>query len=123
MLTATIGIDIVCIAAVDNDVALGKQRLELINDRIDRGTGLHHDHDSARRRKAVDEGFQRVVALDAVRSSRFNNSRRTAAEAIDEFMSRLSGSIVNANGEPFVGHVHDQVLSHNRQADQADIMS
>ena len=122
MLTATIGIDIVCVAAVDDDVALGKQRLELVNHSVNRSTGLDHDHDSARRREAVDEGFQRVIALDAVLSSCFNNSRRTAAEPADELMSRLRRSVVNTDGKTFVGHVHDQVLSHNREADQADIM-
>ena len=119
---AAVRIHVVRITAVDNDVAFGQQRLQLIDHSIDGGSRLDHNHDSARCRQTVDECCQRVVAFDAIRHSRFDNSGRPTAKATYKFVSRLRRAVVDADGKSFVGHVHDQILTHNRQADQADIV-
>ena len=122
LFAASIGINVIRIAAVDDDVAFRQQWLQLFNHGIDRSTGLNHDHDSARRSEAVDKFCQRVIALDAIRRSRFNNSRRTTAKTTHELMSGFSRPVVNADRKTFIGHVHDQVLSHDGKANKADIV-
>ena len=53
------------VAAVDDDVALAQQRLELVDHGIDRRAGLDHHHHLPRRFQAGDEVLQRVIAVDA----------------------------------------------------------
>ena len=119
---ATVGVDVIGVTTVDDDVALVEQRLQGIDDGVCSSAGLNHDHDPARRRQAVHEIFQRFVTVNPVSGPFLNDTFRTIAQAVDEFGHLLSRAVVNGDVEPFVGHVHDQVLSHDGKADEADIV-
>ena len=118
----TIGVAEVAVAAVDDDVALRQQRLELIDHRVHRRTGFDHNHHPPRRFETAHEFFQRVITLDAVDSPRVNFVGWFIFQATHEFISRGGGPIVNPHGEAVIGHVQDKVLAHDGQTDQTDIV-
>ena len=122
LFVAAVGIDVVGVTAVDDDVAFGEERFELVDDGIDGGAGFDHDHDAAWGGEAVDEVLEGVVATDAIGCTGFDDAWWAGGEAIDEFVGGFCGAVVDTDGEAFVGHVHDEVLAHDGEADEADIV-
>jgi hypothetical protein len=83
-----------CNCAVDHDVALGKQRLELLHRAIDDGRG-QHDPDHARRRKPSDQigergRGERALLGDGAYGIGVNVVRDTAVAAFISRRDRLA---------------------------------
>ena len=52
----------------------------------------------------------------------FDHAFGAIAKAVYEVGHRFSCAVVNSDVETFVGHVHDQVLTHDCEANEADIV-
>ena len=119
---ATVGVPEIRVAAVDDDVTSGQQRLELFDHAIHRGTGFHHDHDPARGLQAAHEGFKRVITLDPISRPCMNLVGRFVLQSPDEFVGGSGRAIEDRDRKSVVGHVQNEILTHDGQADQTDIM-
>ena len=117
-----VGVVKVGVATIDDDVAFGEQWLQRVDDRVRSPTSLDHDHDAPRRCQTVDEILELLITVNPVRGPFLDDAFWTIAEAVDELRHLLGRAVVNGNVEPFVGHIHDQVLTHHSKADQADIV-
>jgi hypothetical protein len=78
---------------------------------VDGVAGLHHEHDAARALEQAGEFFHGMCA-DNLCPFGFVG---------DEIVHLGNGAIENRNFEPVVVHVEDKVLSHDGEADEADI--
>src|SRR4030088_1940215 len=83
----------------------------MIDDLIDRRTGLDHDHGFARPRGRPNEFFHRLRG-DNVFSFRFGGG---------EFLRHFGGAVEDGDRESFGFHVEDEVLAHDSEADEANI--
>src|SRR5438552_10813207 len=99
------------IAAIDDDVAFFEKGSELADDRVDRRTGLDHDHCFPRFLERADEFLHRPRWLNIF----------AFGFSVRELLRHLPGSIEHSDGEPFRFHVENEVLAHHGQADEANI--
>ena len=101
VLGPAVGVGEVRVASVDDDVTLLQKRKKGLNPVIDSLAGLDEEHDAAGRLELGDEllvgvGTDDGLALSFVRQ---------------EVVDLGDGSVVSADGEAMVSHVHDQVLT------------
>jgi hypothetical protein len=99
------------VAAVDDDVARFQVRQQMFDHLIDTLARLHHQHRAARPLQQPDE------LLDGVGSGDLGPFGFVGQKVI-----HLGNSaVVHGHLEAMIVHVEDQILSHDSQADQADI--
>jgi len=99
------------ISAVDDYVAFLEQKRELIDDRVNRRSGLDHDLRFARLLKRADKFLNRARRLNIF----------SFGAAAGEFLGHFGGPIKNGNGKSLRFHVEDKILAHHSQANQANI--
>ena len=99
------------VAAIDDDVAFIEVWQQGLNDLVDHGAGFDHDHDPA-------GGFQ-VCAhfLDGMSA----NDRLAGAAAVNKLVDPARRAVVHRHREAMACHIQDEVLAHDREANQADI--
>ena len=100
------------VAPVDDAVAGLQVGQELLDRLVDSLTGLHEQHDPPRPPQS------RGKLGDAVRPS---NRRPAPRRGAEELVRRLDGAVEYDDGIAVVVDVEDQVLAHDRQADQSEI--
>ncbi len=122
VLRPAVGVVEVGVAAVDEDVPRLQQRLELVDDGVDRFAGLDHDHRPPGALEAGDKFFERVVAFDPLRGTGVDLVGRFRLQAADELIGGTGGAVVDRHGEAVVGHVENEVLAHDGQADESDVV-
>ena len=122
LFVSAVGIDVVGVATVDDDVAFGEERLELIDDGVNGGPGLYHDHNATWGGEAVYEVLEGIVAADAVGCAGFDDTWGAGGKAAQEFVGGFRGAVIDTDGKTFVGHIHDKVLAHDGEADETDIV-
>ena len=97
------------IASVNDEVAGGKQRQQLVDHGIHRLAGLYHQHDAARLFQKADEFLQRIAGRNAF-----------FGHGLHKCFGFGRGPVIYSNFEPVARHVAHQVLAHHGQANQAD---
>ena len=108
---AAVGVGVVAVAAVDNDVA-GLQIGQQLGDGLVYGiSGAHHQHDDARFCKAVGEFLQAVGAADLC----------VFGGTLQEGIDFVGAAVVGDDFVAVVVHVEDEVLPHDGEADDADV--
>ncbi len=105
------GIGIVGVAAVDQDVAFFQQGQELLDELVDGCARLDHQHDFPRTLQGGTQFGKRMRADDF----------QALAAAVYEIIHLGRGAVEDRDGASAAFHVQHQVLTHDRQADQADI--
>ena len=109
--STTVGVGIVGVTAVDDDVAGLQQRDELVDEIVDSLTCLHHKHHLARTLQRSHKVFERHSAVDVL----------TLGAGIHEIFNFRYSAVEDAYAETFALHVEHQVLTHHRQADKANV--
>ena len=111
ILGAADGIGEVAVAAVDEDVVLFQERDQLIDEIVHGGAGLDHHHDFAGLFEGVHQFLEGMGADELL----------AFAASIDQFVHLGRGPVEHRDGITAAFHVKDQVFTHHRKADQADI--
>jgi hypothetical protein len=101
------------VAPVDHDVALVQQRDQLVDHRVGRVPGLHHDHDRARLLDARDEVLHRLRADELT----------VVPVLVEKRRHPLRGPVVHRNGVAVRGHVAGEIATHDGEAGHADVRS
>src|SRR5699024_1865748 len=104
VLFATNGVGVEGIAAVDDDVAIFHCISELVDNRVGRRTGLHHDDGLAGALQRSDELFNRFRSNEIAFRSVFGN----------ESTSAFRTAVVHGDGIAIASKVTGQVAAHNR---------
>ena len=110
-LGASVGVRIVGVAAIDNDVALFEMRRQVGDHLVDGVAGLDHQHHAARLLQDLRQ------LLDGVRAHHLG----AGGFVRDEIVDLRNGAIEDGHAISVVVHIQDQVLAHYREADQADV--
>ncbi len=110
-LVAALRVAEVRVAAVDEDVAGIEVRKDLLDHRIGRGAGLHHDHQHTRPRERTDPIGDGIVA----------GQRALAAVFGHERFGATGGPVVDGDGDVVVGDVAREVRAHRCQAREAEM--
>ena len=111
VLRAPFGIGKVGIAAVDDHVAGGQQRNQLVDELVDRRPGLDQHHHFARPSQIADQ------LLDAVAADK----TLACGAALDQGIHLVDRAVKHGHAEAAAFHVQGQVLAHHGQTDQAKI--
>ncbi len=111
VLGAAVGVGEERVAAVDDDVAGFEMRQQVVDHLVDGVAGLDHQHDAAR---ALEQAGQ---LLDGVRA----DDLRALGFVGEEVVDLGDGAVEDGDFEAVVVHVEDKVLSHDGEADQANI--
>ncbi len=111
VLGAAVGVGEEGVAAVDDDVARFKIRQHVVDHLVDSVAGLDHQHDAARALEQADELFDGVRADDL-------GALGFVGQEVVHFGD---GAVEDGHLEAVVVHVEDEVLSHDGEADQADV--
>ena len=101
----------VAVAAVQDDVSLLQQGEQLLDEIIHRLARLHHQHHLARLLQRVHQLLQGIGADDVL----------ALGAPLNKILHLAGGAVEHRHGEALALHVHDEVLPHHRQADQADV--
>ena len=112
-LGAAVGIRVMRVAAVDDDVALFEMRRQMRDHLVDRVAGLDHQHHAARLLQHLHQFLDRVRA----------HHLRAGGFVGDEVIHLRDGAIKNGYAIAVVVHVQNEVLAHYRETDEADITS
>ena len=110
-LRAALGVGVVGIAAVDEDVAFVEQREERVDEVVDGRAGLDHHHDLPRLGEVGHEVFQRVAADELL----------AFGSAGDELVDLAGRAIVHGDVIAAAFDIERQVFAHHGEADEADI--
>ena len=105
------GVGPVGVAAVDDEVARFEERDELVDHRIDRRPGLHHDHDRAWRRQRTDERLDRGGRGELA----------LAAVVGDERVGLRRRAVVHGDREAVGRDVAGEVLAHHRESGEPEV--
>ena len=108
---AAVGIGEVGVAAIDDDVALFKQRLEHGDLFVHRRAGRDHEDELARAGDGRDEGLQ---------TGRGHDQGRQCAGASHELVRARGGAVEHGDAMSLFGDVQRECRAHGSQADQAD---
>ena len=106
-----LGVGEVGVAAVDNHVAVIQEPEQVVDELVDRRTGLDHEHDLARPGHSGHELFERVATDEVL-------SRRPAGEKIVHF---AGGAVENSDRVAAALDVQRQVLTHHGKSHQSEI--
>lgn len=101
ILGAAVGVGEVRVTTINDDVALSKERQELLNPVIDSLAGLDEEHDAAGGLELANK------LLDAVGA----DNGLALGLVFQESVDLGDGSVEGADGEAVVGHVQNKVLS------------
>ena len=103
------------VTAIDDDVALLDAALvdEQLDELVDGLAGLHEQHHPSRLLELGHELLDAVCADDGL----------ALGLVVQEAVDLADGAVEGDDGEAVVGHVEDQVLAHDGQADEAEISS
>ena len=99
------------VAAVDEDIPLVQQRKELIYKLIHSAACLDHHEHLARLFKRGNKLLKTMRADDIL-------SGRAAG---DKFVHLLGVTVIHRDREALGLHIHDEIFTHHRKADEADI--
>ena len=110
-LRAAVGVGILRVAAVDDDVAFFEMRHDLVDHLVDGVARLHHQHHAPWPLQRLNQFFDGVRADDL----------RALGFVLDEVVNLGNGSIEHGHAEAVVVHVQNQILAHHREADQSDV--
>jgi hypothetical protein len=94
-----------------NTTYLLQVRKNELNEVVDRLAGLDHHHDLSGLLQLAAELFNGVST----------NDRFTLGTISKELVDLGGSTVVSAHGKSVIGHVQDQVLTHNGETDQTDI--
>ncbi len=108
---AAVGVSEERVTAVDDNVAGFKVRQDMADHLINDVAGLDHQHDAARALEQADKVFDGVGSDDL----------RAFCFVGQEVVYLGDCAIEDGNLEAVVVHVEDKILSHDSEADQADI--
>ncbi len=108
---AAVGIFEKRVAAVDDDVAGFQARQQLLNKIVHRLARLDEHHDPARFLELLDHFFDGMGAEHFGAVGFFGQ----------KFVHLGGGAVVSHHDEAVVVHVQNQILAHDRQADQGDV--
>ena len=106
-----VGVCEVGVAPVDDDVPGLEQGRQLVQDRIHRFAGAHHQHDAARGAQPRQQLFEGAGPTHAL----------ARTQPRHELVGDRLCAVEHGHAEALVGHVEDEVLTHHPQADEADI--
>ncbi len=110
LLPAT-GVLEVGVAAVDDDVAVLQQGRELLDHRVRRFPGLHHDHQAPGALQRGDE------LLGGVRG----DEGPLVTELLHQGVGAGGRAVVHGDGEAVAGEVTGQIAAHHRESGDADL--
>ena len=99
------------VAAINDDVARFEMRHYGVDHVVDGVAGLDHQHHPAGLLERADELFDGVCA-DDLRALRF---------VVNEVVYFRNCSVEDSDFVAMVVHIQNQVLSHDRKADQSDV--
>ncbi len=108
---AAVGVGKQRVTAVDDDVARLKVRQHVVDHLVDGVAGFDHQHDAARPLEQAGQLFDGVGA-DNLGALGFVG---------EEVVHLGNGAVEDGNFEAVVVHVEDKILSHDGEADEADI--
>ena len=111
VLGSAIRVGEVRVSTVDDDVTAVEEGQQSLDPVVNGLAGLDKKHDAARLLQLGDELLGRVCAHDGLALGLVGN------EAVD----LGDCTVESADGEAVVGHVQDQVLAHDGQADEAEV--
>ncbi len=100
------------VATIDDQVAFIKVREQLFDHRVDRQPGLHEQHYPARPLQRRSELLYRVGPDDIL----------PARLAVDEPAGLAVGAVIDRYAEPVAFHVENEVLAHDTEAHQAELL-
>src|SRR6185369_14639516 len=107
---ASVGVGVIGVAAVDENVSLAEQRLEFGDELVDSGTSLDHHHDPPRRFEATDQFLQRVTA-----------GQLFAGIAFEEIVHLADRAVEHGDMKAVVFHVEDEILTHDGEPDETNV--
>ena len=107
----TVRVRIVRVAAVDENVALLQQRQQGLDELVHGRAGLHQEHHPPGFLELAHELLRRVGA----------NDRLALGFVLEEVIDLRDGAVVRTDGVSVIGHVQDEVLAHDGQADEANV--
>ena len=108
---AAVGVGVLRVAAVDQDVARLEVRQKLVDHVVDRLARLHHDDDGARLGDRRDEIRQRLRREEAA----------LAAVLAHELVGAFAMAIVERHAKAFSRRVAGEIGAHHGEAEHADI--
>jgi hypothetical protein len=112
VLSAAVGVGVVGVATVNDDVALLKTVLEEeLNEVIDGLAGHDEEHHAAGSLELGDELLDAVCANNAL----------SLGLVLKELVDLGDGTVEGNNGVAVVGSVEDQVLAHDRKANETEV--
>jgi hypothetical protein len=112
VLSAAVGVRVVRVATVNDDVTLLKTVLEEeLNEVIDRLAGHDEKHHAAGSLKLGDELLDAVCANNAL----------SLGLVLKELVDLGDGTVEGNNGVAVVGSVENQVLAHDRKANETEV--
>ena len=111
LLRAPFGVEVVGVAAVDDDVARREMRPHLLDQLVDRRSGLDQHHQLARALHRRDQLRDRVATLEVA----------AGGAAAHERVDAVGRPVVNGHPVAAALHVQGEVLAHDGQADQTEI--
>ena len=105
------GVGEVAVAAVDQDVPVLEEGQQLLDHAVHGAAGLHHHEDLAGLGEVRHQLLKAVAADDVL----------AGGPAVHEGVHLGGGAVEDGHGEALGLHVHDQVLAHDGEADEADV--
>jgi hypothetical protein len=113
---ATLGVLVVRVASVDNDVAGLKVREKLVGNGIHDGTGLDHEDDLARSLEGIAERLEVVGVAHELHAVLV-----TLNAVLHELLRCLAVPVEDRNGVPLAGDVQGEALSHDAHAKDPNV--
>lgn len=131
VLCAAVGIGEMRVTTIDDDVAFLAVGEEGLDEVVDRLSGHDQEHHTAGFLELADKLFDRVGTFDrlACRHSTLANIQFAELEELtlglvgEEVVNLRNGTVEGNDVEAVIGSVQDQVLTHDSQADEAEISS
>jgi len=104
-------VGVVGVSTIDDDITLFKKRSELVDEDVNGLAGLNEEDDLARRFKLRNQFLDRVSTDDLGAFSLI----------LEEVVDFFDCAVESTNDKTLVVHVQDKILTHDGQADKANI--
>lgn len=137
VLGSAVGVRVVRVSAINNDVTLFDEGEQALNEVVDRLAGHDQQHDTTGLLQLRAEFLHRVGSHDRLSCSNNQHAsppppipspslqlwhgRPTLGLVGKESIDLLDCAVESHDGESMVSHVHDEVLAHHSQADEAEV--